>query len=357
MTLYYVQPGRAVQLVQAGDGTTLIVNRDPNNTLLLGPTAAVSKANQQNLSIVDPLGSRTVQGLIDVWGVAETAEIEVDVQNDAMAWSASPAQIAAQIQASGIFINTNSTQILDSASTVVPSSGSVVIGTYDVKQIGYEIRVSSRWNGAPNPIDDFQCGVQLDWLDSTTGQIVCTDQWAVGASSSASANLLTAGSGPTKGNQVQVTFFNSDPSGANVTISCVMLLNSRTYVKDVWRWTQPAGAIAFTNYQQPILKYGENLLADFAFNQPANSKLYYPLGLWAGRFSMSWLEGAQGWNGGQPNVTWAVILRGIAGGAKVPLREYDGEVELIASRFPIAVEVNNLVASSSTSSFFAIGLD
>lgn len=358
MTIYYVTTQRATLLVQAGDGPTLIVNRDPTNNLLVGPTPAVGTAGQQDLSIIDPLGSRTVGGLVDVWGIAQGATVATDVQNDAVSWSPSPAQIAAQIQASGIFINTNSTEIANIPNTSVPSNTITAVQTVNFNQIGYEIRIVSKWNGAPEPVDDFFTGVQLDWLDTTTGQIVATDRWFMGASKSTSAQLITAGSGPTKGNQVKISFINNDLTGAAVTISCVLLTNSRTYLKDDWRWMQPNG-VTFNAYASPIVVNGSNILSINSFNQAANTLIRYPIGLWAGRVSLAWMEGIQGWTGGQPTVTWAINLLGVNdGNQKIPLREPDGVMEFVSGRFPAAIEVNNLNPSSVTTSFFtAIGLD
>lgn len=354
--LYQVTPNRGIQLVQAGDGPTLIVNRDPTNALLIGNDAGIATVLPLNLSIVDPLGSRTVGGLVDVWGVAQNASITVDVQTGAVAWSPSPAQIAAQIQASGVFINTNSTEIANVPNTTVPSNSSVVAGTFNLNQIGYEIRVVSSWNAAPT--DDFLLAVRLDWIDSTTGQIVFTDRWYMGGSTGPA--LITTGSGPTKGNQVKITFVNSDLGGVAATVSCVMLVNSRTYVKDDWRWSQPRQTgVTFANYNPPTGLDGTNLLATFSGNQSANTRQWYPLGLYAGRISLSWMEAVQNWSGGQPIVTWAIAHQGtFVNQLKTPLREPDGMIEFVGARFPASIEINNLSLTSSTQSeFVAIGLD
>lgn len=93
--------GRPVPIVNAGDGATLIVNRDLTNQVAYGSGDIVG-SNINAYSIIDPLGSIVVDGNNDVYVLALSGTPTIDVVAGAAQWTASPAQVAQQINALGL---------------------------------------------------------------------------------------------------------------------------------------------------------------------------------------------------------------------------------------------------------------
>lgn len=97
------------QLVSAGDGPTLLFNNDEINPLILCNDIGLNVLNQDGNSILEPLGSLVVMGTKDIYASPLTPgiTIEVFIIPDGIYYSASPAQIAAQINALGLATATN----------------------------------------------------------------------------------------------------------------------------------------------------------------------------------------------------------------------------------------------------------
>jgi hypothetical protein len=122
--------------------------------------------------------------------------------------------------------------LVDSQTGKVITAGNVFPGPgKPISQIGYEIQVQVTANSAstvPYAV------VALTWVDSGTGITVGSDTWTVPGSSNATP-FMVLGKGPSKADKVSVTVTNLDPANS-ITISYVLIQNSRVYPKDDWRW-------------------------------------------------------------------------------------------------------------------------
>jgi hypothetical protein len=102
MTLYQLfDTNDPLQVVSAGDGPQLIVNRDEQFQLLISDNASIEPdwfpARAGNFSVIDPLGSAAVTGDSDIFVVPTGSPVLIDVIPTGTYWAASPVQIAAQI--------------------------------------------------------------------------------------------------------------------------------------------------------------------------------------------------------------------------------------------------------------------
>jgi hypothetical protein len=349
VTVWTLGTAVAVAIVRAGDGPSLIINRDLTNQILIGDSSSVGTSGYVGESIIDPLGTMTVTGLVDIWAVAAAGNPRVDVQQNALAWTASPAQIAAQITLSGVFVVNNSSVIKNTPPQTVPGSSTLQLAPVMFNQIGYEIIVGAKWNAIP--LDDFAFGMQLDWSDNATGQIVATDTWFPGAAGSASINpLKTQGQGPTKGNKLTITLINNDPIRSLSVPTLIVMANSRTYEKDEWIW-QNANSVTFDNYTSVASLNSAYILAELSFTVLAGATNSYACGLFPGRVTGHYLETSLGLVAPYGIVVYKVLLAGVANSnLALNMFEPDGYFEFQAPRFPVAFQAHNKHATISTAS-------
>lgn len=102
MPLYFLSSqGRPVKIVSAGDGGSLIVNRDIVNSVLYGDQSIASQ-NYSSYSVIDPLGSVTVDGQSDIYAIPLAGTPTVDVMQGAGDFAPSPALVALQISTLGL---------------------------------------------------------------------------------------------------------------------------------------------------------------------------------------------------------------------------------------------------------------
>lgn len=234
MTLTNVGTQNAIRLVRGGDGPTLIVNRDLVNSILIGSDSAVSTIGSTSVSIIDPLGSMSVGGNQDIWAVAATGTATVDTQTDAAYWSPSPTQIAEQITLGGVFLLSGA-QLISSAplGTITPGN-TFTTGVLNISQIGYEFILDLVWSGAPT--DGMAVTAEIVWIDSKSGTVVFVDRYYPGAgAANINFHLKSFATGPTKGDQFQLTIVNNDNVG-NLGGSYTLLQNSRQYQRDRFTW-------------------------------------------------------------------------------------------------------------------------
>lgn len=94
-------------LVNAGDGPTLIINRDTANALLIGSEVAVGRYGQTigaPVSVIDPLGSMAVDGTETLFGqgVQSSGTITIDVKRGATVWAPPASLVISQLVASSL---------------------------------------------------------------------------------------------------------------------------------------------------------------------------------------------------------------------------------------------------------------
>ena len=128
MTLYTVPgTGYAQLIVNAGDGPTMVINRDETTQLYVGDDNSVaSKNGTGDIDIIDPLSYIVYDGIGTKYAIsADTnTSIQVDCVKGATNWAPSPQQAALQISLLGLA--TESTQQLvktNTASTATNTTG------------------------------------------------------------------------------------------------------------------------------------------------------------------------------------------------------------------------------------------
>lgn len=113
--------GFAELLVNAGDGPTMVINRDETHQLFVGDDNSVaSKQGTGEIDIIDPLSYIVYDGISSKYGIADTPGITVQVDSvkGATNWAPSPAQAALQISLLGLATASNqNTQIGHEANT------------------------------------------------------------------------------------------------------------------------------------------------------------------------------------------------------------------------------------------------
>lgn len=108
--------GYAELLINAGDGPTMIINRDEVNVLYIGNDNSVaSKQGSGDISIIDPLSFLSFDGEDAKYGTASVGVIQADVVKGAINWAPSPAQAAQQIALLGLATSANQSSQITAA--------------------------------------------------------------------------------------------------------------------------------------------------------------------------------------------------------------------------------------------------
>lgn len=111
MTLWTVPgTGYAQLIINAGDGPTMVINRDETIQLYVGDDNSVaSKQGTGDIDIIDPLSYIVYDGIDPKYAIAATpgSNIQVDCVKGATNWAPSPAQAAFQISLLGLATSSN----------------------------------------------------------------------------------------------------------------------------------------------------------------------------------------------------------------------------------------------------------
>lgn len=232
MTIFTLQSsGPPVRVVYGGDGATLIVNRDLVNQVIYGDQSIVGD-NSNSYSIIDPLGSITVDGQSDVYALGLSGNPTINVTNGAANWTPSPAQIAAQINALGIpettaaYIATGTaggtpggspllrfTQNLGhGVNTAIPANfGSAnIIPLASINQPSFELTIDASMGTNQGTVPFVQ--VQIQWFDSTSGLTTSTKHYWCPCGNGTGNAISCYITGPCVGNQVSVSVIDPDPT-------------------------------------------------------------------------------------------------------------------------------------------------
>lgn len=315
--------GNNTPVVRAGDGPTLLVNRDLVNHIIIGPDSGIGSGTASNLnsySIVDPLGSVAVDGKSDVYaGVLEAGlEAELDTLQGATYWAPSPAQVAAQINALGLAKDTsvnapaynpaNKTDVTTQLPTNISNTGVPLLnkasnlsnssnidvaagatqnfGPFTISQIGYEIFWSAVnvFTGANNAF----MVAKMTWSDSVSGQVVSQEYWAMSVGQMGSGGQKYFGTGPSKGDTLNIALTSFATSDINIAMS--LNQHSRIYQRDDWRTVAPVvGVAGFTN---PSSNPPGNILSETNIVIGSGSSISRLLPLYAGLVSYSFSPSA-----------------------------------------------------------------
>jgi hypothetical protein len=163
---------------------------------------------------------------------------------------------AQQVAATGVPLLTKNTRVYQQAFTNVASGAAASTGLLAMGQIGYEVLVNARCNGAAtNPFAE----IRMTWTDSTTGFTLGSDTFITPMSGSATP-WAVIGRGPTKADEVTVTVTNLDSLTAP-SITITVLQNSRVYPTDNWNWNNASVAgLTVPGFALPTLPNDESVL-------------------------------------------------------------------------------------------------
>ena len=265
-------------------------------------------------------------------------------------WQA-PAANALQIARAGVPLLAKSDQLLNLAGQVINGGTSYLSALMPVTQIGYELVVSATTAGAQtNPFIE----VYLYWYDSVSGINVEVESFFVPVSTTA-PGVVVGGSGPTRADQLQVKIANTDGAIA-CAVNFTLLENSRVYTRTDQHWIGVlSGTAAVPGYTMARLAADSEVLG-LAGNAPvpAGTTTTWLAGMGSGRLAVL-----------SVNLGTAVLSstlvnllpqpQTIFGPAPImvpsvpPADDYN--VQFIAPRAPLALEVTNNAAGPITVSW------
>jgi hypothetical protein len=154
------------------------------------------------------------------------------------------------------------------------------LGPYNIAQIGYDILFSAVTGGTGT--NGFM-EVQLQWIDSVSGDTLATDSWICPVSGNSSPFPIY-GHGPTKADTVTINVTNLDTISNKFSVT--LFQNSRVYVTDDWRWNNsqitggaqaPAGGYTLTSYPND-----ESVLGMANITVPVSSSISRLFGMFNG---------------------------------------------------------------------------
>lgn len=350
----------AVQLIESGQGTVMLLNNDPVNTVFLGNNYGIQYDDASGVSPLGPKASLSFDGTQDVWATTapnQTASVSAypSVISFTTPQTITPlAQIGSTSGAGSQPINAiSSTPIV----TLVDISG---FASYDLNTYIY---ATSPGVAGSMLIAD----IQLQWFDDlTTGIPVFEEDWQVWVgraaltSGGSSVFNVMGGCGPMHGRYMSVNILNFATVGG--TLQWFNLFGSnRNLPYSDWRQDaanvnpETAGLSLATN-TSGVVGY-ENILACLTgFVVAATTRLWLPFNLYAGpvflRFQASaalnndpaishaayQIAGQPATGIGPPN---NIIWNGNNSGAEV-------EVNLILPRAPCYLTLAGLASGSVT---------
>lgn len=193
-------------------------------------------------------------------------------------WRA-PSAHAAEIASQGVPLLTRSQLIANQTFTNLGHGLSTGTPNLVVTQPGYEIIVNPKFPaGTTNPFVE----INLQWTDSGSGAGVANDVFYVPGCIDAHGFVVT-GRGPSKGDRLVVGVTNLD-TAQSVTCTVEVLVNSRVYPTDVWRFNNTlANSSTVTGFTLPTFPDDPSCLgAVTGASVAATSNLQWLMGIGTG---------------------------------------------------------------------------
>lgn len=177
-------------------------------------------------------------------------------------------------------------QVYSSTGNVIPVSGTFNTGAIPISKPGYLIRVNAQMSGV-NAVVPF-LEADLTWsVTPNTGQVTAEEIWYLNCGSSGSVN--TRGKGPTKGNQLNITFTNGDATDT-CTVSVQVWETTQHISRDDWRNPGGVPSASATGIHADSLA---NIIANDTFTVGAGATVLKNMPLYAGDVNV-WLDSVTG---------------------------------------------------------------
>jgi hypothetical protein len=289
-----------------GNGSTVnIYNQDVNNVVVVSRNNSIAFGAGNGIPI-QPLTNAVLDASKAIYAVAPSGTQSLVIIPQGGTLSPSPAQIAAQIAISGVSLLAKSTPLGSVGSPTALAGGgasATLLNNVPVTQISYEFSISTRQSSAAAVFPLIE--VVMTWTDSITGATTAIDHFYTSAFGNAGPFLVTVGTGPAKGDTLNVTITNINATPITYTFTAAQ--NSRTYQRDDWRWLGwlgLAGAGQFSAVTTPAYSETEQgiLIAHTIAGQLAGTTVNVLMGLFCGN---AWIH-ADETGVGPANMTFEV---------------------------------------------------
>lgn len=365
-------------LVSKGAPVVVIFNTSLTDNVYLSANKSVN-LNGTQFTTLRPLGTYTVSGMSDVYGVTDTGKSVTVEISPATSTTPAPSDIAAQIATSGLMLDTTGNKIngtlgtpaqsadvtglpVNISNTGVPLltktskivSGSftnlapgsdLYLGPYSVNQIGYE--AFFRFNISGSATDPLVV-VTIEWIDSTSGLTVDVEEY----SCYASAGTYLNGSGPCKADTFKLTLQAFDQNyyvTGTYSINQISRLLARPIYKMYATGTPPG-------YTLPNFDVGAGILAVFNNSVGAGVTVSRLIPLYNGIIQFSFIGGNTGsisidvpYAGASLNpVDYNIYSTSVSNG------EQANNQEIMLPRAQVVVSVYNKGTASGTFGFTMI---
>jgi hypothetical protein len=248
-------------------GTVLIFNADITNVAYVGYNNSIGVSNS---TVIQPLTYVVMSGDRTLYGFCPTATVILNLTPGGTYQSASPAQIAAQINALGLMKDTtgqtingnvlpiakdttlagqtsggtianeisatgvpllNLDTITDQGSRTLNAGSGFTFPASNMNQISYELWVSLQ-QGSVNANPTVGT-ITLQWL-TTGGVFIDQKSYQIVAGPNGTDHIIRI-NGPAHGGQVQLRFANNSGSATTAVFGYILLSSSRIYSRDVGR--------------------------------------------------------------------------------------------------------------------------
>lgn len=173
-----------------------------------------------------------------------------------------------------------------STSNVIAASGTFSTGAIPIGKPGYIIRLNTQMSGVNAAVPYLEC--DLTWsITPNTGIVTSEEIWYINCGSSGAVN--TRGKGPTKGNQLNITFTNGD-SVDSCTLSVQVWETTQHISRDDWRNPGGAPSASAAGIHADSLA---NIVANDTFTVGAGASVFRNMPLYAGDVNV-WLGSVTG---------------------------------------------------------------
>jgi hypothetical protein len=271
----------ATQLVEASQGSVLLYNTDPVNTVQLGSVNTILASDTHGIAPLGPKSSLACDGTSDVFAVASPGQ------------TALVAAYPSAVAFTGAVVITPLAQLGSlsggSAGVIAPGGGIIAVNMVDVSQYAsYDLNLFmiASSPGALAAVVVGQC--QIQWFDDNVSGIpVFEEDWYFWASRGAPSGVNSlAGSGPMHGRYMTLTITIPTTAATGATLQYINVFGSnRTVPYSDWRQNSlsvapecdglayiSGGGIAFDN----------TLCNVNAAPVGASSSYWIPMGLYSG---------------------------------------------------------------------------
>jgi len=223
----------ATQLVESGQGTVLIYNTDPSNTVQLGDNNAIQAIDGDGIAPLPPLSSLAFDGTSDVFATigaglsAKVAAYPSAIQFNSQTLITPLAQL-------GTFTGA------PAALNIAPGAVFTALNLADVSRFAsYDLNAYAFAQSAGGVGAGLVCEIQIQWFDDMTSGIAVFEEdwwiWVGRALPTAGINTM-CGCGPMHGRYMSVNVIPAAPGTTNITLQYMNIFGSnRTVPYSDWR--------------------------------------------------------------------------------------------------------------------------